>query len=162
MPQMQLTISYWEYDLNDGAIPQDIQRLIDKSIAVREGAYAPYSRFQVGAALLLSDGSVVTGNNQENGAYPSGLCAERVAMFYANAQYPHLSIRAIALAAGEGADLTQSPITPCGACRQVMLESQGRQNHPIEVWMVGKNKVIKLSSVDSLMTFAFDGSSLKK
>lgn len=162
MQAKQLVVDYWEYDAFDAAIPADIQQLIDRAIAVRANAYAPYSGFRVGAAVLMNDGTVVEAANQENGAYPSGMCAERVALFYANSQYCGMPVKAIAIAAGSDDGLMDDVITPCGACRQVMLESQNRQPNAIEVWMVGKSKVIKLSTVESLMTFAFDGKSLSK
>lgn len=162
MQAKQLVVNYWEYEPRDEAIPADIQQLIERAIAVRANAYAPYSGFNVGAAVLMNDGTVVEGTNQENGAYPSGLCAERVALFYANSQFPGIPVKAIAIAGGPSYALMDDVITPCGACRQVMIESQNRQPNAIEVWMVGKSKVIKLSSVDSLMTFAFDGKSLSK
>lgn len=162
MKNKQLVIDYCEYLVDDAHIPEDIRLLMQRAMTARANAYAPYSGFNVGAALLMADGTMIEGTNQENGAYPSGLCAERVALFYANSQYKNMSVKAIAIAGGPGHDLTAEPLTPCGACRQVMLESQNRQQTPMEVWMVGKNKVIKLSSVDSLMTFAFDGSSLQK
>ena len=161
MEQKQLTIQYFEMS-PDEIVDTDIRQMMQQAIEARNKAYAPYSNFKVGAAVLLIDGTIVEGSNQENGAYPSGLCAERTALFYANSQYKDIPIKAIAIAAGTDNELTAEPITPCGACRQVMLESQNRQSTPIEVWMIGKNKVIKLSSTDSLMTFAFDGKSLQK
>ncbi|MFT3740058.1 MAG: cytidine deaminase [Breznakibacter sp.] len=134
--------------------------LIERSIEALENAYAPYSEFSVGAALLLDNGSVVTGNNQENAAYPSGLCAERVALFYANAQYPQHKIVKLAIAAAKNGRLCDSPITPCGACRQVMLESEHRQNQPYEVILVGNEKVVKIGEARYLLPFAFDSDSL--
>ncbi len=124
--------------------------------AAMRRAYAPYSKFQVGASLLLKSGLVVEGNNQENIAYPSGLCAERVALFYAGANYPEDPIVKICIVA-EG-DLMPSGalLSPCGSCRQVMLESEARQNNPIEVLLVQRSgEILILDSVQNLLPFGF-------
>ena len=121
-----------------------------------DSAYAPYSNFKVGATLLLSNGEYISATNQENIAYPSGMCAERVALYFAGSNYYEQSIESILLFS-EG-DLVQSDIivSPCGACRQVMLESEKRQNKPIRIILVGKDdRVIVISSVKDLLPFAF-------
>lgn len=119
-------------------------------------AYAPYSNFRVGAALRLNSGEIITGNNQENSAYPSGLCAERVVLFYASAKYPNLIIESLAIIA-QSNDLAEDFIvTPCGACRQVLIESQFRQNKDIRVLMASTTgKGLIFNSVDLLLPFSF-------
>lgn len=117
-------------------------------------AYAPYSGFHVGVALLLTDGKIVTGNNQENAAYPSGLCAERVALFTANAQYPKVPIRDIVVVAMKGGEVTDH-ISPCGACRQVMLESEEISRSPVRVLLCGREEVHIVSSVKDLLPLSF-------
>lgn len=132
------------------------QLLVEQAAKAMQDAYAPYSEFKVGASVLLKSGAVIHGNNQENIAYPSGLCAERVALFYAGAAHPNEPILKICIVA-EG-DLTSSDsyISPCGPCRQVMLESEGRQEDAIEVILVQKTgKVLLLDSVQNLLPFGF-------
>lgn len=124
-------------------------------------AYAPYSKFQVGAALLLDDGTIVTGTNQENAAYPSGMCAERVALFSAVAQHPEGVITKIAIVARRKASKDLFPATPCGPCRQVMLEFEIRQRKPFEVIMQNEeHKWVKAQSAQSLLPFSFTKTSL--
>lgn len=120
-------------------------------------SYAPYSRFHVGAAVLLENGIIVTGTNQENVAFPSGLCAERTALFYANSQYPGTAVKALAIAArtGEG-DLCKTPVSPCGACRQVMLEVEKRCGQAIRTLLSGTENVYIAESARSLLPIAFD------
>ena len=100
------------------------KKLIDQSIEATKRSYAPYSKFSVGAAALLDNDITVTGNNQENAAYPSGLCAERTTLFYANSQYPESAVKTLAIAARTERDFIETPIPPCGACRQVILETK--------------------------------------
>ena len=121
MTQKEIKICYSEYDSLSGLCEED-RILAEKAIEATANSYAPYSGFCVGAAVRLSDGKIITGSNQENIAYPSGLCAERTAMFYAHAQYPDAGIIAIAIAARQDGDLCETPASPCGACRQVMAE----------------------------------------
>lgn len=140
----------------------EIQVLINKAKEQVKNAYAPYSNFQVGAAVLLENGALFTGNNQENAAYPSGLCAERVAMFYANAQYPDVAVKAIAVAAFTNGQFLVDPISPCGSCRQAMLETENRFNTPIAVYLYGLNQVYHLESIRQLLPLQFDKKSLFK
>ena len=119
-------------------------------------SYAPYSHFKVGAAVLLQNGTVVTGTNQENAAYPSGLCAERTTLFYAHAKYPDAAVKSIALAAKQNGALTDRFTYPCGACRQVLHESQMRSGAPIRIIVGSATKVLVLDSVNDLLPFAFD------
>ena len=120
-------------------------------------SYAPYSKFHVGAAALLENGIVVTGTNQENVASPSGLCAERTTLFYANSQYPDVPVVALAIAACSEDGVTPSyPISPCGACRQVMLETEKRYRKPMRILLCGAEEVIVVESARDLLPFAFD------
>ncbi|MDH6304231.1 cytidine deaminase [Parabacteroides sp. PH5-13] len=140
-------------------VPEEYKILLQAALEATGRAYAPYSRFQVGAAVLLSDGKIVAGNNQENAAYPSGLCAERVALFSAGAQYPDLAVKAIAIAAvTEGSQVDM--ITPCGGCRQVLLEVEKRYQHPVNVLLYGKDTVYVADSASALLPLSFDGSDL--
>lgn len=126
-------------------------------------AYAPYSRFRVGAAVLLEDGSIYEGNNQENAAYPSGLCAERVALFYASAIKPDVGIKAIAVTI----DYSNNPdfdeiISPCGSCRQVIAEYEHKFKQPISIYLLGKKeKVCLIDSMKTLLPFYFSGDILR-
>jgi cytidine deaminase len=132
------------------------QALVTAAQAALTRAYAPYSKFQVGASVLLQSGLVIEGNNQENIAYPSGLCAERVALFYAGANHPNDPIIKICIAAEGELTSNDSYISPCGPCRQVMLESESRQTQPIEVLLVQKSgKVLFLNTVQNLLPFGF-------
>ena len=134
-------------------------RLEEAAVEAARNAYAPYSRFRVGAALLLSNGVVVVGSNQENAAYPSGLCAERTALFAAGAQYPNEAVEILLLVAFSEEDRVES-ITPCGACRQVLMETSSRHQKPFKVIMVGKEQALVLHDNRGLLPFAFDGSDL--
>ncbi|MDC7995947.1 cytidine deaminase [Altibacter sp. HG106] len=138
-----------------------IQALMHKAQVARDKAYAPYSRFKVGAALLLDNDEVVTGNNQENAAFPSGLCAERVAVFYAGAEHPGRSIKALALTVHSETKNITTPVPPCGACRQSLAEYEVRQEAPIEIYFMGATgKVVKAASVEALLPLVFDSSFL--
>lgn len=138
------------------------RRVVDAAKVASANAYAPYSRFQVGAALLLENGEIVSGNNQENSAYPSGLCAERVTMFYANAKYPDVAPQILAIAAYTNEAFLKEPITPCGACRQVLVESEVRYGKKIEVLLYGEDRIFKIESTKSLLPLAFEKESLGK
>lgn len=138
-------------------LPMDIQNLMEQAIAVRKNAYAPYSKFKVGAALFLDNGKIVLGSNQENAAYPSGLCAERVAVFQAGAVYPDAKILKMAITAASETNKTVAPIPPCGACRQAIAEYEIKQQTPIEIYFMGETGVIyKSDSLKNLLPFMFD------
>lgn len=138
-------------------LPKDIQNLMARAIEIRKDAYAPYSKFRVGAAILLDNGEVVLASNQENAAYPSGLCAERVAIFYAGAMYPNAKMKTIAISAASDQNQTTAPIPPCGACRQSISEYESRQNHDIEIYFMGEvGAVYKSNSLKNLLPFSFD------
>ncbi len=135
--------------------------LMNKAIEVKKTAYAPYSKFKVGAAFLLEDGSIVTGNNQENAAYPSGMCAERVAIWKVSSEFPTKKILKLAISASSSTQITKEPVAPCGACRQTLSEYELRQKDKIEVFFMGEiGKVIKTNSVLDLLPIAFDKSFL--
>lgn len=130
--------------------------LVKKAFEAMDNAYAPYSNFMVGASVLLQNGTVVTGNNQENLAYPSGLCAERVALYYVGANYPKENIDTICIVAKGQLVSEELLLSPCGSCRQVMIESSMRQNTPIRVIMVNQdNRTIVVDNVEDLLPFAF-------
>ena len=120
-------------------------------------AYAPYSHFYVGAAVLLSDGSIVTGNNQENAAFGAGTCAERTALFYAHASKPTVKVEALAVTArGEDDRFSARPVSPCGICRQVLIETQQRAGHPIKVLLCGSEDILIVDDAKQLLPFAFE------
>ncbi|MGM9805498.1 MAG: cytidine deaminase [Candidatus Aphodosoma sp.] len=131
------------------------RQLVEAAKEATVRAYSPYSHFQVGAAVSLSNGEIVTGTNQENAAYPSGLCAERTAMFYANSRYPGSAPRMMAVAAFADGGFTSSPVTPCGSCRQVLSETEKRFRTDIPVILYGTGKVYKLRSIQDLLPLAF-------
>ena len=138
-------------------LPSEIQNLMAKAVEVRENAYAPYSKFKVGAAVLLDNGKVVLGSNQENAAYPSGLCAERVALFQAAAIYPKARIISMAITAASDVNTTTVPIPPCGSCRQSIAEYEIKQTTPIAIFFMGEIGVIyKSDSLKNLLPFVFD------
>ena len=142
-------------------LPNDIGLLMDKAIEAREKAYAPYSKFKVGAAILLENGKVITGSNQENASYPSGLCAERTAIYYAGAKFPKSKILKMAVTASSQNQETSKPIPPCGACRQAISEYEVKQNSPIEIYFMGKTgEVLKSESLANLLPFVFKKSAL--
>lgn len=124
-------------------------------------SYAPYSRFSVGAAAQLADGTIVTGTNQENAAYPSGLCAERTTLFYANSQHPDQPVVTLAIAARTEKDFIDLPIPPCGACRQVILETEKRYKQPIRILLYGKKCIYEVRSIGDLLPLSFDASAME-
>jgi cytidine deaminase len=134
---------------------------MQSAIETRENAYAPYSKFKVGAAILLDNNEVIVGSNQENASYPSGLCAERTAIYYAGAKYPKAKILKMAITASSQNQVTDSPIPPCGACRQSISEYEIKQDQPIEIYFMGvKGKVVKSHSLANLLPLGFDRSFL--
>lgn len=130
------------------------KNVIDNAKTACHSAYAPYSQYHVGAAVLLENGKIITGNNQENIAYPSGLCAERVAVYYANALFPDVKIKTIAIAAYHQGEYVQN-ISPCGSCRQVLLETENRFKSPVRILLYGKNETRIVESVNDLMPLSF-------
>lgn len=160
MKQITLNTSFTVYSqLSD--LPADVQELMSQAAAIRKKAYAPYSKFRVGAAILLENGATVLGSNQENAAYPSGLCAERTAIFQAGALYPDVRILKLAITAASDANPTTSPIPPCGACRQSIAEYEFKQNEPIAIYFMGESgEIYQSESIANLLPLSFDKSSL--
>lgn len=162
MVKKDIHITIEEYDsMPDlGEADMNLMELAESSL---KDAYAVYSHYRVGAALILSNGKVITGNNQENAAYPSGLCAERVAMFYAKSQYPEESIKAIAISAKADTFTITDAVAPCGACRQVMAEYEIQQKSPIRVVMKGETgPVLAVDSIEALLPLMFHAEELKR
>lgn len=155
MTDKEIRIKYHEYGSAEEMVPED-RELVAEAIHAMSGSYAPYSHFNVGAAVRMSNGQIVRGANQENAAFPSGLCAERTAMFAAGARYPDKDMRSIALAGGVYGRITEQPATPCGACRQVMAQYQTKAGKPMSVIMVGAHKVWKFERVDDILPLIFD------
>lgn len=155
MKEITLKINYTEYDSVKEMSPED-QELVKAANEAREGSYSPYSNFQVGAALRLADGTIVKGANQENAAYPSGLCAERTAMFWASANYPDVPFDTLAIAGADKGVLCESPASPCGACRQVMAEYQKKYGRPLRTIWVGEKRIRKFEKVEDILPFIFD------
>lgn len=161
MIKKQIQTTFIEYESLEELEKND-RDLIHQAEHAAAQAYAPYSKFKVGAAILLENGKIIQGNNQENAAYPSGLCAERVALFYANSQYPDCKVKSMAIAAISDNKLTKLPVTPCGSCRQVIIETQKRFNEPIRIILYGKDKIITVENAGSLLPMSFDEDFLKK
>lgn len=160
MKNVEIKSNFTVYDSLD-ELPDEDQSLMLQAIEIREKAYAPYSKFKVGAALLLENNIVVLGNNQENAAYPSGLCAERVAIYHAGANHPNKKILKIAISAKSINKTVDTPIAPCGSCRQAIAEYESKQKHPIAIYFMGETgKVVKTDSLNNLLPFSFDKSYL--
>ena len=136
------------------------KNLIEAAKEATKTSYAPYSKFNVGAAVLMNNGEIITGNNQDNAAYPSGLCAERVTMFYANSKYPNIAPKALAIASYSNEKFLEDPITPCGACRQSLLETENRYQQDIKVYLYGTKHIYIIESIKALLPLSFDNSSL--
>lgn len=162
MKVKEVKVEFLEYE-NEQELTSEEQNLLSEALNSVKKSYAPYSEFHVGAAVLLENGVVVTGSNQENAAYPSGLCAERVAMFYANSQYPGMKIKALAIRAKAEHFDVDKPITPCGSCRQVIVEAEHRQQEKIKILMKGETGPIHVvSGIEALLPFTFYEDKLKK
>lgn len=131
------------------------KELIDKAKEATSTSYSPYSKFHVGAALLLSNGEIVTGSNQENAAFPSGTCAERTTIYYAHARYPEASFDTLAIAAFSNGHFQASPVSPCGACRQAILEYETLFNKNIRILLYGENEIYLLDGIKSLLPLCF-------
>lgn len=155
MTNKEIKIAYIEYESLD-QLDADDRKTADAAVEAISLSYAPYSRFNVGAAVMFEDGEIVKGANQENAAYPSGLCAERTALFYASSSRPDKAMKILAIAAGQEGKLCDSPATPCGACRQVMAQYQTKSGRPMAVILVGAKKIWKFEKVDDLLPLIFD------
>ncbi len=162
MKQHSLRIDYLEYDSSETLLPADRQ-LLDRATSACASAYAPYSGFSVGAAILLANGQIILGNNQENSVYPSGMCAERVALFAASANHPGIPVVAIAITATTDRFEMNGPVTPCGSCRQVLAEYEKLYGQPIRIIMSGTSGHVRiLENSGSLLPFLFHAEQLKK
>ncbi|MGG5506161.1 MULTISPECIES: cytidine deaminase [unclassified Myroides] len=160
MKKVEVVTTFIEYESMSALDTQD-QALMAQAVEIRKNAYAPYSQFRVGAALLLEDGTIVLGSNQENAAFPSGLCAERTAIFQAGALHPGKRILKIAISAASDLKLTNHPIPPCGACRQSILEYEVKQEQPIEMFFMGAEGMVCYSpSLLNMLPFHFDAKSM--
>ncbi|WP_417291641.1 cytidine deaminase [Corallibacter sp.] len=160
MKEVKIESTLTVYD-NFDELPKSVASLMQHAIEARQKSYSPYSKFSVGAALLLDNGEIITGSNQENASYPSGLCAERTAIYYAGAKYPEAKIVQMAIIAGSTIKQTMSPIPPCGACRQAIAEYEIKQETPIEIYFMGEiGKVVKSNSLANILPLVFDKSFL--
>lgn len=156
MKKVKIETTFEVYDTIE-ELTTPIQVLIQKASEARKKAYAPYSEFLVGAALELENGKIISGNNQENASYPSGLCAERTAVYYAGAEFPNQKILRMAIVAGSTINPTTKPIPPCGACRQALSEYEVKQNTPMELYFMGTSGQIAVSkSVENILPWIFD------
>ena len=155
MTNKEIKIAYCEYESIDQLDGKD-KVLAESAIEAISGSYAPYSKFNVGAAVRFDDGEIIKGANQENAAYPSGTCAERTALFYAGASRPDQPIEAIAIAASQNGELLENPVTPCGACRQVMVQYQIKSGIAMKVILIGSKKIMVFDKVNDLLPFVFD------
>ncbi len=154
-------ISY-EYFKNSSELNDIEKKLFEKAKEARENAYAPYSSFLVGCAILLENGEIYSGNNQENAAFPSGLCAERTTIFWVGANFPAEKIKKIFIVGGPKEFSEKNPpIPPCGACRQSIIEYETKQNQNIELYFSSMDEeVVKVNSIKDLLPFYFDGTFL--
>lgn len=160
MKSFKITAEFQTFD-SLKELPEDVKKLMQKSFEARTKAYAPYSRFQVGAALLLDNGEIITGSNQENASYPSGLCAERTAIYYAGAKFPESKIKCIAISATSLNKPVIAPVAPCGACRQALIEYEVKQETDIDVYFMGESgAIIHAKSIKDLLPLIFDKSYL--
>ena len=158
MKQLQTHFVFDQLEADD--LSADERRLVEAAVKATDSSYAPYSNFHVGAAAMLDNGVIVTGANQENAAFPSGLCAERTALFSAQAQHPAHPVRMLAIAARNGGGLLAHPATPCGACRQVMAGVEDRYGKPMETLLYGTSCIYRIHSAKDLLPLAFADSSL--
>ena len=156
MKEINITAPFTAFDsLSD--LPNDVQSLMHEAVEIRKNAYAPYSNFRVGTAILLDNGKIILGSNQENAAFPSGLCAERVAIYHAGSVYPNAKIVKMAISAASDSNTTDAPIPPCGACRQSIAEYEFKQETPIEIYFMGEiGAIYKSDSLKNLLPLAFD------
>ncbi len=154
MKTSEIRITVYEFQSIEELSESD-RILLEEARKITRKAYAPYSGFHVGAAILLDNGILVKGNNQENSAYPSGICAERVTLFYANANYPESKVKTIAISAAKDGILVNEPVKPCGGCRQALAEAEVRFDHPIRIILDGQDSILMLNGVESLLPLSF-------
>ncbi|TQD34353.1 cytidine deaminase [Haloflavibacter putidus] len=158
MKETEIRVKFEVYqDLQE--LPENTRNLMSHAFAARDKAYAPYSEFLVGAALLLENGEIITGSNQENAAYPSGLCAERTAIFYAGAKYPDVKIKQLVISVKSLKRTIKVPTPPCGSCRQAIAEYEFKQKQPIAIYFMGESgEILKSDSLINILPLAFDSS----
>lgn len=159
MRTKELRIFVYEYT-TVWDLPDADQQLVLAARDAAQKAFAPYSGFFVGAALLLENGIIISGNNQENAAFPTGMCAERVALFYAHANHPEVAVKALAVTASNKNGIVNGPVAPCGSCRQALIESEVRFKAPIRIILDGKKKIQVFDDIGQLLPFAFKPESL--
>lgn len=155
MSEETFSFKYQHFDSRDEMSREDIELIMAAEDAIK-GSYAPYSSYNVGAAVRLSDGTIVKGANQENIAFPSGLCAERTALFSASATYPEKAIVSMAILGGPKGEISDKPTTPCGACRQVMVEMENKGGKKMSVILAGTKSILKFETASELLPFIFD------
>lgn len=153
MKEIEIKSLFRVYGMDE--LSQSDRELVSAAMEATKGSYAPYSKFRVGAAARLANGLVFTGANQENAAYPSGLCAERTTLFAANAQYPDQPVLALAIAARKGNRFMSTPISPCGACRQVISGVEDRFGHPVRILLYGTEGIYECNGIDALLPLRF-------
>lgn len=153
MKEIEIKSLFRVYGMDE--LLQSDRELVSAAMEATKGSYAPYSKFRVGAAARLANGLVFTGANQENAAYPSGLCAERTTLFAANAQYPDQPVLALAIAARKGNRFMPTPISPCGACRQVISGVEDRFGHPVRILLYGTEGIYECNGIDALLPLRF-------
>ena len=153
MKEIEIKSLFRVYGMDE--LSQSDRELVSAAMEATKGSYAPYSKFRVGAAARLANGLVFTGANQENAAYPSGLCAERTTLFAANAQYPDQPVLALAIAARKGNRFMPTPISPCGACRQVISGVEDRFGHPVRILLYGTDGIYECNGIDALLPLRF-------
>lgn len=159
MKTLDIKIDVQIYDYDELSMAD--RELVDAARQATYRSYAPYSHFSVGAAARLGNGLIITGSNQENAAYPSGLCAERTTLFYANSQYPDQPVETLAIAArNERGEFLEQPIPPCGACRQVMLETESRFKQPMRILLIGTQGIYELKQVGLLLPLSFSAADM--
>lgn len=160
MRELELTTKVKIYDYDE--LSENDRLLIEAAKKATQSAYAPYSKFYVGAAARLDNGVIVTGSNQENAAFPSGLCAERTTLFYANAQHPNHAVRELAVAAFCNGTFLKAPIPPCGACRQVILGVEERYEQPVRILLYGEKGTYVVESIKQLLPLQFTAETMSE
>jgi len=157
----QIKLDYTELESREELSREDSE-LLEKAEQAREKAYSPYSNFKVGAALILDNGKHFTGNNQENASFPVGLCAERVALFAAHAQYPESKIKTLVITASGSRQVLETPVSPCGSCRQVFTEFEHEQQEPMRIILAsGRGKIFVFDNAENLLPLSFFSDQLK-
>ena len=160
MVEKNITLKYNVFN-DSSELSSSDNELLSKAVEARKKANAPYSKFSVGASLLLENGEIILGNNQENAAYPSGMCAERVAIWNAASHYPDVKIKKIFISGSSTIKKVDQPVSPCGACRQTLIEYEINQSKNIEIYFTGETgKIIKCNSISDLLPLVFDSNLL--